>query len=91
MPAAHRLGDICSGHGVCPPRPTIAGSENVMINMLNAQRIGDPYDPHCAHDSQCAQGSPDVMINNIGAVRFGDAVSCGGVANMASENVFING
>lgn len=91
MPAAHRNSDVCTGHGPCPPRPTVAGSDDVFMNGLNAQRVGDPYAEHCLHDGNCAAGSPDVFTNQIPAVRVGDAVSCGGKANTGSPDIFING
>ena len=90
MPQLHRLSDVCTGHGPCPPRPTVAGSEDVLTNGLNSQRIGDPYSSHCSHDGECAAGSPDVFVNSISVVRVGDAVSCGGSAGVGSPNVFVN-
>ena len=90
MPQAHRKSDVCTGHGMCSPRPTVAGSENVYWNHLNAQRIGDPYDTHCLHEGFCAEGSENVFVNSLGAVRVGDAVDCGGYAAIGSETIFIN-
>ena len=91
MPAAHRLSDVSTGHGACPPVPTIGGSPNVYFNHLNAQRVGDPYDTHCLHDGKCAEGSPDVFVNNLPQVRVGDKVDCGGEAAVGSTNIFTNG
>lgn len=95
MPPAHRLGDICTGHGCWPPRPSCAGSGNVFINSIPANRVGDGYPPHpCPpappHPAVSAAGSPNVFTNSKAQVRVGDAVSCGGSAAVGSGNVIVN-
>lgn len=95
MPAATRLGDLCSGHGPFPPRPIVAGSDDVLINGRPAGRQGDAYGVHCSpkkcHAGSAAGGSSSVFINGQPAVRIGDSVSCGSVSAQGSANVFIGG
>ncbi|MCX4027988.1 PAAR domain-containing protein [Endozoicomonas sp. SM1973] len=96
MPAATRLGDICTGHGCFPPRPSITGSTNVLINGRPAIKAGDMYMPHgcpnCPpHPGSLAAGSSSVMINGSAAGRVGDRISCGGSVAMGSSDVFIGG
>lgn len=92
MPAATRLGDICTGHGCYPPRVNDSGSPNVFINGLPAHRLGDHWVTHCCgpscHDSYTSEGSSKVFINGIPAARIGDAVACGSIIAQGSPNVF---
>ena len=97
MPAAHRKGDIGSGHAChFPPSAAIGGSPNVYVNGRPLMRVGDAYAPHgCVaghappHPRALAQGSASVFINGRKAGRIGDAINCGGNAASASPNVFI--
>jgi uncharacterized Zn-binding protein involved in type VI secretion len=91
MPAAVRLGDICTGHGLCRPRPNIGASSNVFINRLGAHRVGDPWSVHCTHSSAQASGSSDVFVNGLSLARIGDAIACGSSNASGSSNVFANG
>lgn len=91
MPAAVRIGDPCSGHGPCVPRPAIGGSPNVFINKLSAHRVGDPWAVHCTHDSAQGSGSPNVFVNNVSLARVGDAIACGSANAAGSPNVYANG
>lgn len=96
MPRATRLGDNCTGHDACPPRPIISASPNVYTNGIAQARIGDAYAAHgCIdhppHGAVLASGSATVFVNGIAAGRIGDAVSCGGNAAQGSANVFIGG
>lgn len=91
MAAAARLGDKCTGHPKCPPRPNDEGSGNVYVNNLPAHRQGDHWTIHCLHDSVLAVGSSTVYINNKGAGRIGDPVACGSAVAEGSSNVFIGG
>lgn len=91
---ATRLGDNCSGHDLCPPRPLIEGSPNVYTNGRAQGRIGDNYAAHgCIehplHGGVLVTGSRTVYINGKQAGRIGDAVSCGSVAAEGSPNVYI--
>jgi uncharacterized Zn-binding protein involved in type VI secretion len=90
MPAAVRLGDICSGHGSCSPRPNVGASKNVFINTIGAHRVGDPWSVHCTHSSVQATGSNNVFVNNISLARIGDLVACGSTNASGSNNVFVN-
>lgn len=95
MPAAHRLGDICTGHGCWPPRPNVAGSPNVFVNGIPLHREGDAWAAHTCpdipetHASVLGAGSPTVFANGIPAARVGDPVACGSTAASGSGNVFI--
>lgn len=95
MPASSRLGDICTGHGCFPPRPSIGGSPNVFINGIKALRVTDPYAVHvcgiAAHGSQVAAGSGTVYVNGLPMARIGDAVACGSAVAQGSPNVFAGG
>lgn len=93
--AASRKGDICSGHGCFPPRPSIEGSSDVFINGIEALRTKDKFDTHCCgsscHDSYLADGSSSVNINGRPAGRIGDPVRCGSVVAQGSPTVKIGG
>lgn len=92
MPAATRLGDICSGHGCFPSRPNSSASSNVFINGLGAHRVTDTWQPHSCittHDSYLAAGSSSVFINGLAASRIGDPVECGSTVLSGSPDVFI--
>ncbi|MBO0664504.1 PAAR domain-containing protein [Jiella sp. MQZ9-1] len=97
MPAAHRRGDLGSGHGChFPPSPATGGSENVFVNGRPLMRVGDSYAPHACvaghagpHGRALAEGSRSVFVNGRKAGRLGDAIDCGGTAASASSNVFI--
>ena len=91
MPSAVRLGDVCTGHGSCRPRPNIGASDNVFINNLGSHRVGDPWIIHCSHWSVQGSGSNNVFVNNISMARVGDAIICGSANASGSPNVFANG
>lgn len=91
MPEVARLGDICTGHGPCVPRPAIAGSPNVFVNNIPAHRVGDGWAMHCAHASVLAAGSRTVFVNNRPLGRVGDPVACGSAVATGSSNVFAGG
>lgn len=92
MPAASRLGDVCTGHGCFPPRPSTGGSGNVFINGIAAHRQGDGWASHCCgancHSSVLSGGSASVYVNGKPLARIGDAVACGSVVAQGSSNVF---
>ena len=89
MTPIHRKSDICTGHDIYPPRPTIQASEDVIVEKIGACRVGDSYDTH-GHMGSCAGGSPNVFVNGRAIVRVGDGVSCGGAAATGSQTVFAN-
>lgn len=91
MPAAVRLGDVCTGHGSCRPRPNVGASSNVFINNLGAHRVGDPWEVHCNHRSAQGSGSPNVYVNGLSLARIGDAIVCGSANASGSSDVFVNG
>lgn len=96
MPAASRLGDLCTGHGCFPPRPSIAASPNVFVNGIPKLRVSDPYAVHdcadCAdHGGVVQAGSQTVFVNGLAAARIGDPVDCGSAIAEGSTNVFIGG
>lgn len=92
MPAVSRLGDICSGHGCFPPRPSVEGSSNVFCNGIPVHRQGDAWSTHCCgtpcHDGVLAQGSSTVFVNGKQCSRISDPVSCGSAIAQGSPNVF---
>ena len=97
MPPAVRKGcDICTGHGSYPPRPSIAGSGNVLINNCGAHRKGDAWLPHPSpspsppHPGSASAGSPNVFTNSKAQCRIGDPVSCGSSMATGSGNVIVN-
>ena len=93
MPAAARLGDLCTGHGCWPPREGVSASPNVFINGIPAHRLNDPWYIHCCdtdcHDGEVASGSGTVFINGLPAARMGDSISCGSLISEGSPNVHI--
>jgi uncharacterized Zn-binding protein involved in type VI secretion len=93
MPAATRLGDICTGHGCFGPRVCDSASTNVFINGKGVHRVGDHWVTHCCgpscHDSVCVSGSSTVFINGVPAARIGDAIGCGSVIAQGSSDTFI--
>ena len=95
MPAVHRKGDSGTGHGCFPPRPNIAGSENVFCNGIPVHRQSDGWAVHCCgipcHDSSLASGSSTVYANNLELARIGDPVACGSAAANGSGDVFAGG
>ena len=47
MPAAHRFGDIGTGHGCWPPRNNSGGSTTVLVNGQGWHRVTDGWPSHC--------------------------------------------
>jgi uncharacterized Zn-binding protein involved in type VI secretion len=94
MPPATKLGDICTGHGCWPPRPSAEASPNVFVNGIPWHRQGDAWAAHTCpdipetHASVLAAGSPTVYVNGKQAGRVGDPVACGSTAATGSPNVF---
>ncbi len=93
MPAVTRLGDLCTGHDSCPPRPSSEGSPNVFVNGIPAHRQGDGWGPHgctnhAVHVSVLAAGSGTVFVNGKPLGRVGDPVACGSKVATGSGDVF---
>lgn len=93
MPAVTRLGDMCTGHGAFPPRPSTSGSGNVFVNGIPVHRKGDSWASHCnsrpsCHGGTLASGSSTVFANGKDIGRIGDPVDCGSSVATGSSNVF---
>lgn len=97
MPAQTRLGDCCTGHDACPPRPLATGSPDVIVNGQPAGRVSiDTFadhgcPDHAPHSGVISAGSSNTFINGYAAGRIGDPVSCGGSVRDGSPNVFVGG
>lgn len=96
MPAVTRQGDGCTGHGAYPPRKSVSGSPDVMINGAPAHREGDAWESHCnpdgvCHDSTLAAGSGSVMVNGKPLGRVGDPIDCGSAVAAGSPDVLAGG
>lgn len=96
MPAVTRQGDGCTGHGAFPPRNSVSGSGNVMINGKPAHRQGDGWEIHCnpkpvCHGGSLAAGSGTVIVNGKQLGRVGDPVDCGSAVAAGSPDVFAGG
>lgn len=46
MPGVVRLGDMSTGHGCWPGRPSIEASTNVFVNGRGVHRLGDSWAVH---------------------------------------------
>ncbi|WP_041785148.1 PAAR domain-containing protein [Rhodospirillum centenum] len=94
MPAVTRLGDICTGHGCWPPRPSASASPDVFVNGIAVHRQGDAWAAHTCpsipetHASVLAAGSSSVYVNGRQIGRIGDPVACGSSVATGSPNVF---
>lgn len=96
MPAVTRQGDICTGHGSFPPRPSTGGSGDVYANGIAVHRQGDGWAIHCnsaptCHDGSLASGSGSVYANGKQLGRIGDPVDCGSTVAAGSGNVYAGG
>ena len=92
MPAAHRLGDFCTGHGCFPTRKNVQASDNVFVNDKGWHRRTDAWATHCCgpscHSSVLEKGSSTVFVNDLDAARIGDKVACGSRCLTGSPDVF---
>lgn len=95
MPAVTRLGDICTGHGCFPPRPSTSASGDVFANGIPVHRQGDSWAVHCCgppcHGSALAAGSGTVYVNGKQCGRIGDPVACGSSVATGSGDVYAGG
>tara|TARA_B100000989_G_scaffold286819_1_gene255854 strand:+ start:6851 stop:7126 length:276 start_codon:yes stop_codon:yes gene_type:complete len=91
MPAVTRLGDLCTGHGPCPPRPSNSASSTVFANGIPVHRLGDSWSIHCLHGSVLAAGSSTVFSETKNLGRIGDPVACGSKVMQGSGTVFAGG
>lgn len=94
MPKVVRQGDICTGHGCWPPRPSVSGSPNVFVNGRPVVRVTDGWAAHTCptipetHASTQATGSATVFANGLPVARVGDSIACGSSNAQGSPNVF---
>ena len=97
MPGVARLGDICTGHGCWPPRPSTGGSPDVFADGIAVHRQGDAWAAHTCpaipetHASVLASGSATVFANSLQFGRIGDPVACGSAVAQGSSTVFAGG
>lgn len=101
MPAAARTTDGTTNHAPCGPGKCSTGSSNVIINGLQAFRVGDKDTPHgipsgsppsCVpHVTPLDRGSSNVLVNGKPLGRVGDSFSCGIRVASGSSNVIVNG
>lgn len=95
MPGVTVQGQIDSGHGCFPPRPSTQGSSDVFVNGVAAHRQGDSWAVHVcgnsAHAGSLAAGSSTVYVNGKQLGRIGDDVDCGSVVAQGSPNVNAGG
>jgi len=83
-----RLGDLCTGHGPCPPRPSNGASPNVYANDIAVHRHTDGWAVHCLHGSTLSAGSGTVFANDLGVGRITDPVACGSTVQTGSPNIY---
>lgn len=91
MPPVTRLGDLCTGHGCFPSRPSSGASPDVFVNGIAVHRQSDSWASHCCetcHGSALAAGSATVHANGLQLGRIGDPVACGSSVATGSANVF---
>lgn len=95
MPAVTRLGDLCTGHGSFPPRPSTGGAGTVFVNGVPVHRVGDAWAVHCSgpicHGATLAAGSATVFAEGQSVGRIADPVSCGSAVAAGSASVFAGG
>lgn len=96
MPAVTRLGDICSGHGCFPSRPSVSASPDVFAEGIAVHREGDSWELHgcavCApHGGVLSSGSGTVFVNGKQIGRIGDPISCGSSVATGASTVFAGG
>lgn len=93
MPAVTRLGDLCTGHGSYPPRPSTSASSKVLASGKGVVCVGDSYAVHCSssscHPGTASQGSPKVLASGKQKMRVGDTIDCGSKVAQGSPKVMI--
>lgn len=98
MPPVSRVGDKSTADPCgAAPRPSIAGSGNVLADGIPVVRVGDPYALHkCPghnppHPAVASGGSGTVLVNGLPLHRVGDPISCGSVSAAGSGTVISGG
>jgi uncharacterized Zn-binding protein involved in type VI secretion len=100
FPALYAPSDVTTGHGCYPPTgylpPPIGASPNVIINGLNAHRVGDTTIPHTCigvdiHSDVIATGDPTVLVNGrpIAILGLSILAPSGVVSGYSSVNVMV--
>lgn len=85
------LGDACSGHGCFPPRPTITGQGNFIVEGKPVHCVGDSLAPHTCvstHGGVSITGSSKFFVNGVAIARSGDAIDCGSI-HIAGSGKFL--
>lgn len=83
MPPVTRKGDLCTGHGCWPSRPSAEGDNRFMISGAPAHCQGHAWHPHTCptipetHASVLASGSSRFFVDGRQLGRIGDPVACG--------------
>ena len=95
MPKVARLGDMSSGHDLCPGVPIVGNcSSDVMINGKPVALDGSVFAPHgcithTPHSGVVIAADRGVKINDRNVACVGDAESCGGTIVTGSDDVSI--
>lgn len=95
MPFVARLGDMSSGHDLCPGVPIVENcSSDVMINGKPVALDGSVFAVHgCIvhgpHQGVVIAADRGVKINGRNVACIGDAESCGGTIVTGSPDVSI--
>ena len=93
MPAIVRKNDNCSGHDLCPPRPSATASPDVFCNGQPVVRYGDTMELHGCPVHPPHSGTHDgqhtVFVNGRSIQAVGDPISCGSVCAEGSPDVFV--
>ena len=96
MPKVARLGDMSSGHDLCPGVPIVGNcSSDVMINGKPVALDGSVFAPHgcithTPHSGVVIAADRGVKINGRHVACVGDAESCGGTIVTGSDDVSID-
>lgn len=83
MPPVTRLGDLCTGHGCWPPRPSIEGEARFTSTGIPVHLQSQAWAPHTCpaipetHASVLAVGAPRFTVGGRQLGRIGDPVACG--------------
>ena len=95
MPKVARLGDMSSGHDLCPGVPIVGNcSSDIMINGKPVALDGYVFAPHgcithTPHSGVVIAADRGVKINGRNVACVGDAESCGGTIVTGSDGVSI--
>ena len=95
MPAVARLGDICTGHGWWPSRPSVEGCNSVFVNNIPVHCEGHAWAAHTCpslpetHGGVLVSGWNNVYCENKKIGYVGASISCGSSVASGSSNVFV--